>query len=280
MSSRLRAIARETVDIAERGTYRAADGEVLIGAQVARAVAGTRLYLPDEDVAVPAPVGGTPTIEVTNESTLTATRRLGGDLACLVFASARNPGGGFLNGAQAQEESLARGSALYPCLRAAGDFYAHHRTHSELTYSDRVIYSPSVPVFRDDKGALLPAPYPVSFLTAAAPNRSAIARSQPQHLADLPAALARRAARILQVAATHGHRRLVLGAWGCGVFGNDPVTVATAFATALRHSPWFDEVVFAVLDRQPATPTHAAFAGILLSGAGPRLADRPLGASG
>jgi uncharacterized protein (TIGR02452 family) len=198
-------------------------------------------------------------VEVTNESSLAAVRRLGGDVACLVFASARNPGGGFLNGAQAQEESLARGSALYLCLRAAGDFYAHHRAHPELTYSDRVIYSPSVPVFRDDKGAVLTVPYPVSFLTAAAPNRSAIARSQPQHLPDLPAVLARRASRVLAVAAAHGHRRLVLGAWGCGVFGNDPATVATAFAAALRRSPWFDEVVFAVLDRQPATPTHAAF---------------------
>lgn len=259
VSSRLRAIARDTVAIAGRGAYRTAGGEVVIGGQVARAVAGTRLYLPDDAVAVPAPTGAAPRVEVTNESSLAATRRLGGDVACLVFASARNPGGGFLNGAQAQEESLARGSGLYPCLRAAGDFYAHHRAHPELTYTDRVIYSPAVPVFRDDKGNLLPEPYPVSFLTAAAPNRTAIARSQPQHLPGLPAVLARRAARVLAVAAAHGHRRLVLGAWGCGVFGNDPATVAAAFAAALRDSPWFDRVVFAVLDRQPATPTLAAF---------------------
>jgi hypothetical protein len=152
-------------------------------------------------------------IQVTAESTLEAARRLGGDVACLVFASARNPGGGFLNGAQAQEESLARSSALYP----------------------------------------------VSFLTAAAPNRAAIARSQAALLPTVPAVLERRAARVLAVAAAHGHRRLVLGAWGCGVFGNDPATVAAAFASALRSSPWFDEVVFAVLDRQTGTPTRAAF---------------------
>ncbi|MEU6076270.1 TIGR02452 family protein [Micromonospora sp. NPDC047074] len=263
MSSRLRALAQDTVAIAERGTYRTADGEVAIGAQVARAVAGTRLYLPEDAVPVPSPVDAAPDIEVTNESTLAATRRLGGDLACLVFASARNPGGGFLNGAQAQEESVARSSALYPCLRVASDFYAHHRSQPELVYSDRVIYSPAVPVFRDDKGVLLPAAYPVSFLTAAAPNRAAIAHSQPRHLPDLPAVLARRAARVLRIAASHGHRRMVLGAWGCGVFGNDPAVVAAAFATALRQSPWFERVVFAVLDRQPAAPTHAAFAATL-----------------
>jgi uncharacterized protein (TIGR02452 family) len=116
-----------------------------------------------------------------------------------------------------------------------------------------------VPVFRDDRGDLLPEPYPVSFLTAAAPNRLAIERNQPHLLPEVPAVLARRAARVLRVAAAHGHRRLVLGAWGCGVFGNDPAVVAGAFAAALHDGPWFDEVVFAVLDRQPGTPTYAAF---------------------
>lgn len=256
MSRRLRAIAHETVAIAERGSC---DG---IPIAVAPAVAGTRLHLPEEELSLPAQ-GEPPKVEVTNESTLEATRRLGGDLACLVFASARNPGGGFLNGAQAQEESVARASALYPCLLAAGDFYAHHRAHGDLTYSDRVIYSPNVPVFRDDKGNLLAEPYEVSFLTAAAPNRSAILRNQPERADGVPAALERRAVRVLRVAAVHGHRRLVLGAWGCGVFGNDPATVAQAFRTALRDNRFFDHVVFAVLDRQRGTPTLAAFADAL-----------------
>ncbi|HEX8870128.1 MAG TPA: TIGR02452 family protein, partial [Lentzea sp.] len=252
MSSRLRAIARETVEIAERGSY----GEVSIA--VAPAVSGTRLHLPDDELSLPEQ-GELPEIDVTNESTLDATRRLGGDVAALVFASARNPGGGFLNGAQAQEESVARSSALYPCLLAAGDFYRHHRAHDDLTYSDRVIYSPRVPVFRDDKGNLLPEPYPVSFLTAAAPNRSAIVRTQPERAEGIPAALLQRAVRVLHVAAAHGHRRLVLGAWGCGVFGNDPAVVAEVFRTALRENRFFDHVVFAVLDRQKGTPTLNAF---------------------
>jgi len=254
-------IARDTVAVVERGWYRLESGQVVaIGGDVAAAVAGTRLYLPDDPVPPPSGSAAVSTVvEVTNESSLSAARRLGGDVACLVFASARRPGGGFLNGAEAQEESIARASALHACLCAAADFYAYHRSRPELTYSDRVIYSPAVPVFRDDAGALLSVPYPVSFLTAAAPNRSAIARSQPQHLADIPIALRRRAARILDLAAAHGHGRLVLGAWGCGVFGNDPATVAEAFAAALHRRPSFDRVVFAVLDRQLATPTYAAF---------------------
>ncbi|MFI5897068.1 TIGR02452 family protein [Actinoplanes sp. NPDC051513] len=246
MSSRLRAIARDTMDIVERGGY----GDVAIGQQVADAVAGTRLYLPGDSVA--AGTTRTATVEVTGESTLEASRRLGGDVAALVFASARSPGGGFLNGAQAQEESVARASALYHSLRAAEEFYTYHRAHADLTYSDRVIYSPRVPVFRDDRGKLLAAPYVVSFLTAAAPNRAAMVTSQPQHLHSVPGILRRRAARVLAVAAAHGHRRLVLGAWGCGVFGNDADEVAEAFAGAIGECPWFEHITFAVLDKQDA----------------------------
>ncbi len=244
MSRRLRALAQEAVQIAERGWYHdPAGAEVRI--DVGPAVAGTRLYLPTDELPPGAPASTTH-VEVTGESTLAAARRLGGDVAALVFASARNAGGGFLNGAQAQEESVARSSALYPCLRAAGEFYAFHRAHVELTYTDRVIYAPAVPVFRDDEGTLLTKPYPVTFLTAAAPNLSAIRGNQPELVAEVPAVLRRRAARVLAVAAAHGHRRLVLGAWGCGVFGNDPATVAEAFAAALARHP-VEHVVFAVL---------------------------------
>jgi uncharacterized protein (TIGR02452 family) len=100
----------------------------------------------------------------------------------------------------------------------------------------------------------------VSFLTAAAPNLGAIMHNQPEAVARVPAVLAARAERVLAVAAAHGHRRLVLGAWGCGVFRNDPAIVAEAFAAQLaRAQDRFDHVVFAVLDRQPGMPTYGAF---------------------
>ncbi|HET8682864.1 MAG TPA: TIGR02452 family protein, partial [Micromonosporaceae bacterium] len=119
MRERWRAVARETVEIVARGSYvNGAGVEVSVGEQVGAAVAGTRLYLPEDELAEPAVTGGVPVVEVTNETSLSAARRLGEDVACLVFASARNPGGGFLNGAQAQEESIARASALYACQTA------------------------------------------------------------------------------------------------------------------------------------------------------------------
>ncbi len=72
-------------------------------------------------------------------------------LMCLNFASAKNPGGGFINGAEAQEESLARTSALYETQLQVDDYYKTHRAMKFCFYTDMMIYSPKVPVFRKDK---------------------------------------------------------------------------------------------------------------------------------
>lgn len=238
---------------------------VTIGAAVARARAGTRMYGPDP-VPVPpvSPVART-RVEVTGESSLEAARRMVGErpqpVAVLNFASARNPGGGYLNGAQAQEEALCRCSALYTCLIEVPEFYAHHRAHRDAFYSDRVIHAPAVPVFRDDQGRLLDAPFEAGFLTSPAPNAGVIAQRTPERVHEIPMALAARAERVLEVAAAEGYRRLVLGAWGCGVFRNDPGQVAEAFRALLegRFADRFEQVVFAVLDRTKGAATRSAF---------------------
>ncbi|MFI6851000.1 TIGR02452 family protein [Streptomyces sp. NPDC050416] len=265
MSARLRGVAQQTEQIVAAGAYRAPDGrEVSLAAQLRAAREGTRMYGP-EPVPVPVPsVQVTRTLaEVTGESSLEAARRLGGHVAVLNFASARNPGGGYLNGAQAQEEALCRASALYTCLLRASAFYDHHRAHRDPFYTDRVIHSPGVPVFRDDRGRLLDEPYTAGFLTAAAPNAGVVHRTAPERAPELPRALAVRAERVLETAAAHGYRRLVLGAWGCGVFRNDPAQVAGAFRTLLepggRFAGAFEHVVFGVLDRTPGAAVRGAF---------------------
>ncbi|WP_037682198.1 TIGR02452 family protein [Streptomyces griseus] len=268
MSARLRGIARETEQIVAAGAYRAPDGrEVPLTAAIRAAREGTRMVGP-EPVAVTPPeaVDGGTRVEVTGESSTEAARRLAreGRVAVLNFASARNPGGGYLNGAQAQEEALCRASALYTCLVEAREFYDHHRAHRDPFYTDRVIHSPSVPVFRDDRGRLLDEPYTAGFLTAAAPNAGVVLRTAPERAPELPRALAVRAERVLETAAAHGYRQLVLGAWGCGVFRNDPAQVAGAFRTLLdepggRFARTFTHVVFGVLDRTPGNVVRGAF---------------------
>jgi len=263
MSARLRGIAQQTEQIVAAGGYRAADGrEVSIADAIEAARAGTGLHGP-EPVRIPAFPPADTFIEVTGESSLEAARRITGPVAVLNFASARNPGGGFLNGAQAQEEALCRASALYTCLLQARGFYDHHRAHRDPFYTDRVIHSPAVPVFRDDKGRLLDEPYTAGFLTAAAPNAGVVLRTAPERAAELPGAVAVRAERVLETAVAHGYRRLVLGAWGCGVFQNDPAQVAGAFHALLgpggRFAAAFEHVVFGVLDRTPGATVRDAF---------------------
>ncbi|MEW2048180.1 TIGR02452 family protein [Streptomyces sp. NPDC005476] len=288
MSARLRGIARETEEIVEAGSYRASGGrEVFLGAAIEAARAGTRMLGPgpvqvpaSPSATSPAPsrgdtvaggeaggdrLAGRTFVEVTGESSLEAARRLArsGPVAVLNFASARNPGGGYLNGAQAQEEALCRASALYTCLLEAREFYDHHRAHRDPFYTDRVIHSPAVPVFRDDRGRLLDEPYGAGFLTSAAPNAGVVLRTAPQRASEIPRALAVRAGRVLETAAAHGYRRLVLGAWGCGVFRNDPAQVAGSFRVLLglggRFERTFDHVVFGVLDRTPGSAVLGAF---------------------
>ena len=146
MSARLRGIAQETERIVAAGRYRAPDGhEVSLAAEIEAARAGTRLYGPGP-VDVPAFTRVDTLFEATGESSLEAARRLGGRVAVLNFPSARNPGGGYLNRAQAQEEALCRASALYACVREVRAFYDHHRAHRDPFYTDRVIHSPAVPL--------------------------------------------------------------------------------------------------------------------------------------
>ena len=262
MTTDLRALAADTLRILETGRYRAPrGGTVDIAGPLRTAIDSTRLYEPADQLPAGQPADhrdGGPVVSVTGESTLAGARRLGrdGDVAALVFASAKHPGGGFRNGAKAQEEDVARASGLYRCLNAVPQYYAAHKSRSDNLYSDRVIYSRGVPVFRDDDGSLLDEPFLVSLLTAAAPNRGAVPRDRAAQVAQV---LTKRARRVVAVATALGHRRLVLGAWGCGVFRNDPATVAEAFAVALaEQAAYLDEVVFAIMDK-PGSATRAAF---------------------
>ncbi len=185
------------------------------------------------------------------------------ELLLLSFASARNPGGGFVNGAKAQEEDLARCSALYACIREQVTYYEANRRTESMLYTDHLVYSPRVPFFQTrSRGPLLERPFTASVITAPAPNAGQALRRDTSAGPAIEAALRRRARAILAVSAERKHRVLLLGAWGCGVFQNDPAMVADAFGAWLDHPTFagqFDRVVFAVLDKSANQPTLRAF---------------------
>ncbi len=258
-------IASDTLKILEAGFFQLQDGIWDIRYTLEFAVQDTKLFLGSEPELE---FTGTRTeqtrIQVTNETSLEALVRLArastDEVLCLNFASAKNPGGGFLRGAQAQEESLARSSGLYNTLLAQPEFYEYHREQQDLLYSHQMIYSPSVPVFKNDAGELL-EPYNAAFITCAAPNAGAIAKNQAHSLPLIPEVLEQRAELVLGLAALKKHQRLVLGAWGCGVFHNDPNMVARVFKDLLegKFKNVFAEVIFAIYDNSQGAPVYAAF---------------------
>ncbi|NLS92645.1 MAG: TIGR02452 family protein [Planctomycetaceae bacterium] len=254
-------IAKETLAILEAGVYTPKGGKpVSIRSAQKACEKGTVLYTPEALAQLsPSERNGEATrFEVTNETTLAAARRLVQEMglskvACLNFASAKNAGGGFLSGSQAQEESLARSSGLYRSQGRAWGYYEANRESETCLYTDHIIFSPDVPVIRDDGGDLLEAAYQVSMITAPAVNVGAVRKNEPDNAAEIKPVMRRRAGYVLAVAQANACEHLILGAWGCGVFENDPKDVAAIFGELLLGSgPYanaFRTVVFAVYDR-------------------------------
>jgi len=270
---RRQAQAQETLEISRRGNYLATDGTLVdIASDIQKAIQSTRLFRP-QDCAALAPrnadIEYSIDVEVTGETTLQAAQRLASlhqessRTLCLNFASAKNPGGGFLSGAQAQEESLARSSALYVCQLSQPEMYDFHRRLGTCLYSDHMILSPSVPVFRDDDGTLLQTPFLCSFVTSPAVNAGAVRRNEPHNVAQIEPTMRERLRKILVLARHFEYSNLVLGAWGCGVFQNEPDFVARLMHEMLgRNGEFgksFERIVYAVYDTTPEQKVLASF---------------------
>jgi uncharacterized protein (TIGR02452 family) len=190
-----------------------------------------------------------------------------GKIACLNFASAKNPGGGFQSGAQAQEESLTRASSLYPTLtKYFSEMYEYNRSRKTLLYSDYMIYSPNVVFFKNDADELLKNPYIMDILTSPAVNIGAMKQNSDEVFLAEKTMLSR-IDKILSVFLMQKVENIILGAWGCGVFQNNPQDVARYFAHFLKgggkYEKCFQTIVFAVFDKsinlQNITPFNDVF---------------------
>lgn len=187
-------------------------------------------------------------ITVTAEDSFAAAQRLQKALV-LNFANAHHAGGGFLLGANAQEEALCRCSTLYASItsKAAEEMYRYNNTHLSAVESDYMLLSPEVLVFRNPQCELIAEPFSAAVITAPAPNRRGAAVFASAN--TVKQTFRRRIRIILRLAAEHGYRNLVFGAWGCGAFGNDPKLVAECFREALCEqeiSRCFAEICFAI----------------------------------
>lgn len=249
--------AEDTLAILEKGYYlNEKGGQIDIYGQQKDAQKGTLVYSPsqgDEVISNRTPAHFESTqIAVTGESTIEAILRLiaegNKDVLALNFASAKNPGGGFLGGSQAQEESLARSTGLYPTLLKGSPYYEENRKSKSCFYTDYMIYSPHVPIIKDDNNRYLEELTLASFITAPAVNTGVIRHRTRGRLGEIEEVMKRRIAKVLALAELHGHSTIVLGAWGCGVFQNDPEDIARYFYEVI-HKDFglsFKKIVFAI----------------------------------
>ena len=175
----------------------------------------------------------------------------------LNFANPVNIGGGVYKGARAQEEDLCRRSSLLRSLETPHSlrYYSYNRKIHTHMGSDAMIFSPEVEIFRDERGELMDETVIVAVLTCAAPMITYSMEGMSE--SEYRGMFYNRIVGMLKCAAYFGYEDLVLGAWGCGAFGNDAAIVSDLFYRALKELDWdglkandlFRRIVFAVRSR-------------------------------
>ncbi len=255
-----KAIANQTLSIMEQGYYEYQDKKINIHIDMEHSIRDSILITPQQADALleaysnsEGPVKFSVCVE--NISTVDAVLRLVNEgkenIGVLNFASAKNPGGGFLNGAMAQEESLAASSTLYRTLIAHEAYYQKNREQRSMMYTNHAIYSPDIVFFRDGKFELVEKPFKASVLTLPAVNMGQVLLKG-ENQAEAERVMRRRMKLALAIFAKQGAKNLVLGAYGCGVFRNDPKQIATWWQELLEDEgmgQYFDFIFHAVLDR-------------------------------
>ena len=237
-----------------------------------RAQMSTRIISDPEDFRGEKYYDDPAIIKVTNRDTFTAAKEYAniinstneGFVGVLNFASSTNPGGGVTKGSTAQEECLCRCSNLYLTLyqeKCIREYYNINKKYMSNLGSDAIIYSRNVYVFKDKNYNMLPVKdrFYVDVLTCAAPNLRENPRNQYNTDAseekltltdeELYNIHVKRARNILNVAVKNEDDYLILGAFGCGAFRNNPEIVAKAYKDVLQDYMYCFKVIdFAIID--------------------------------
>lgn len=247
------------------------ESEKLAGA-VRNSINGTKLYYADDYPEIRRNKNNSCVLSVTKERTFESAGNLhmvypDSRIGVLNFASEVNVGGGVALGASAQEECLCRCSTLYPCLATdelKRNFYNYHRVSFDFRYTDACIYTPDIVVIKSD--TVLPENvdqsrwYKTDVLTCAAPNLSLSFLSK-NKLSEIHK---KRGKHILSIAAANGIDILVLGAFGCGAFRNNPEVVADAYKEILPDfMGYFKEIRFAVYCSSGHSKNYNTFCEII-----------------
>ncbi len=253
------ALLDETLAICRNGCYEKDSRQIRIGLSEEE-MSEIHVFLPDEIQKLPEPSdaenAGPCRYSCENRDALSLAEEKIQDpsyreegVLVLNLASASRPGGAVRDGANGQEEDLCRRSSLLYSLEsaAAGRCYEYNKALNTRLGSDAVMITPNAAVMRDEKGELLPQPFRISVLSCSAPMiRLGLEGKSEEEYKDL---LFHRICGILLCASSMGYRNLILGAFGCGAFGNDAAVVSDTFKKALSgpDGKGFAHADFAVL---------------------------------
>lgn len=167
----------------------------------------------------------------------------------LVFSSAKNPGGGVANGATAQEEDLSLCSSWYFQAGQNKEFYLNSGINA--TYTDKMLYVSHGLVFKNEHSTFLNTPKPCSFIGIAAPNINGLSSQKTSIPSfEIKKIVERRILNLLKFAQQNGHKTLILGAWGTGVFGLDTQMVAQIFQTKIEEVNFDGTIHFSIPDTE------------------------------
>lgn len=163
-------------------------------------------------------------------------------IAVLNFASYKHPGGMYLEGSKAQEECLCTESSLYPVLEMFKDsYYAENSKNlNRALYADRALYTQGILFARTGEKMVK-----ADVLTCAAPNFSAASKYAKVSKEENSKVLEQRIKFVKEILQTEDAVIWILGAWGCGVFGQDPSEVAELFDKHCKDAAC-EKIVYAV----------------------------------
>lgn len=229
---------RKRAQIAEKHV---AEMEKQYSSYIRKSVEKTKEYDPDTSTAWDGEVVKTEIILKDQDSVSAIFEYSKGETALLNFASYRYPGGMFLEGAMAQEECLCHASNLYNVLVKKPEFYDWNSMNlNRSLYVNRALYSPKILFFKGDKEKKC------DVITCAAPNKTAA--KMYQHVSDEEnfVVLRDRIKFVLNIAQDNKVENLILGAFGCGVFGQDAEEVAKIFMEELVKGTTIKQVIFAI----------------------------------
>lgn len=250
-------------------------------ANIELSIQNSKIYLEDftKDYSQDTPPGNIPAIRLIKTDTIDCIKVARSHITtkviesknpkiCILnFASFKNPGGRFIDGSMAQEEAICHKTDLYNILsdkRITDKFYTPNlKSLNKALYKNRAIYTPNVIVELDTSVKDVKQTVTVDVLTCAAPNYNAANKYQNIQRDECNEVMDSRIKYILDIMDENKVDIAILGAFGCGVFGNDPKFVAESFQ---KHIKSFDYNMVWCLFAIPGGPNFNAFKEILTNG--------------